>query len=113
MKLLTSIPPRRDGTVNATGLDGAVYKFERNADGELACDIEHQPTVAFLLDGGLFFPADAADYEAAIALTADPDELNELNDPDDLGDGGNGLPIEANTPPAPARGKPGRKPAGK
>lgn len=100
MKLLTSIPPRRDGTVNATGLDGVVYKFERNADGELACEIEHQPTVAYLLEGGLFFPADAADYEAAIALTADPEDLDES---DELDDGGNGLPIEANTPPAPAK----------
>lgn len=107
MKLITSIPPRRDGTVNVQGLDGLAYKFERNADGELSGDIEHQPTVVFLLAGGLFFPADAADYEEAIVLTTEPD--NGMDD--DIDDDGPGLPIEANTPPAPA--KPGRKAAGK
>lgn len=110
MKLYTSIPARKDGTVKVLGLDGATHVFERDGDGELSGEIEHAPTVASLLAGGLFCPADAADYEEALVLTAADDE----GDGDEGGAGsedeGNGLPVEANTPPAPARARPGRKP---
>lgn len=108
MNLHTSIPPRRDGTVTLTGLDGKPYVFVRNADGDLACDVAHAPTVAHLLDGGLFYPASDADYAQALRLTASASE-DEGGDagPDGEGDG---MPVEANTPPKPARAKPGPKP---
>lgn len=67
MKLQTSIPPRRDGTVTVQGLDGKAYVFASNAEGDLVGEIEHEPTVAHLLAGGSFMPADEADFDAALA----------------------------------------------
>lgn len=68
MKLLTSIPPRRDGTVTVTAKDGTRCVFQPGEGGELVGEVEHEPTVAELLKGGLFFPADPADYDKALAL---------------------------------------------
>ena len=104
MKLHTSIPPRRDGTVNVLGLDGASYKFERDGEGELACDVAHEPTVAFLLDGGMFYPAEPEDFAQALAIaSAGADDDADLGSHDSP-------PVEAHTPPAlrkpaPARAK--------
>lgn len=103
MKLQTSIIPRRDGTVVVTGQDGKKYTFKTDDEGELSGEIEHAPTVASLLAGGLFYPADAADYDAALELSAPADD-GEMDEHDE----GSGLPVEANTPPG--RKKPGPKP---
>lgn len=68
MKLLTSIPPRRDGTVTVIAKDGTRCVFKPGEGGELVGEVKHEPTVAELLNGGLFFPADPADYDKALAI---------------------------------------------
>ena len=70
MKLQTSIQPRRDGTVKVAGLDGKTYVFTPDADGELSADVGDDGTVAHLLAGGLFWPADEEDHGSALALAA-------------------------------------------
>lgn len=104
MKLQTSIKPRNDGTVTVSGLNGAQYVFAMDTDGELTCEVDHAPTVKHLIEGGLFFPCEEADFENALAIAIPQSELSEADDFEDMG---GGLPIEANTPPVPARG--GRK----
>lgn len=69
MKLLTSIPPRRDGTVIVTAKDGTRCVFEPGEGGELVGEVADELTVAELLNGGMFFPADPADYDKALALS--------------------------------------------
>lgn len=88
MKLSTTIPPRRDGTVRARGLDGVDYVFVRGNDGDLECDIAHEETVAQLLSTGMFFPSNPEDFEAALDLEGANDD-------------GNGA--EDDPPPAPVR----------
>lgn len=101
MKLQTSIKPRNDGTVTVSGLNGTQYVFAMGTDGELACEVDHAPTVKHLLEGGLFFPCEEADFESALSIAvAHPEPSVE----EDFEGTGGGLPIEANTPPAPARG---------
>ncbi len=111
MKLSTSIPPRRDGTVRVRGLDDQTYIFTPGDDVEMVGTIEHEPTVAFLLQGGLFYPADPGDYEAALRLAGADEDEPEEDDKDDDEAGASALPVEANTPPvaAPARRR-GRPP---
>lgn len=139
MKLQTSIPPRRDGTVRLLGQDGKTYVFEANADGDLVCDVTDEATVAHVLDtrGDFFWPFDEADFDAAEKLVdqftakvpaADGDSDSDVDDDDDDDDveeivdpeSNGGLPVESNTPPAepvapvkPAAKKRGRKPAAK
>jgi len=108
MKLHTSIAPRRDGTVLVTGLDAQKYTFVRDADGELSGDVPHLPTVAMLLAGGLFYPADEGDFDEALKLSTDGGDADA--DEGDFEDDGPGVPVELNTPPAPTRRKPGPKP---
>lgn len=113
MKLQTSIKPRRDGTVKVTGQDRQTYVFVADSEGELSCDVTDTATVASLLAGGEFWPANPEDHDAALALTVADDEDDEPDDGDDMDDDVgdiNALPQEANTPPAPARKKPGPKP---
>lgn len=117
MKLQTSISPRRDGTLSVTGLDGQKYAFTKGEDGELVGDVADESTVAHLLSGGMFFPADPADFDVALGLTKVDDDSDDENDKDAIGgqgqstgdgddddDEGNGeqsnaLPLETNTPP--------------
>jgi len=81
MKLHTEIKPRKDGTVKVAGADGKQYVFQREEDtGELACDIEDQATVAMLLNGGQFWPANEADHAAATALIEQSDSEGEAED---------------------------------
>lgn len=114
MKLQTSIQPRRDGTVKVTGHDRQTYVFERDADGDFSCDVTDEATVVALLAGGLFWPANEADFDAALALAnqAEDDEDGDDGEDDDLTEEelAGALPVEANTPPAPSRKKPGPKP---
>lgn len=104
MKLQTSIKPRLDGTVIVEGTDGQVYSFVQDESGDLTCDVPHVETVSGLLAGGLFYPADPADYEAAVALaaTAQPADGDEAGDDDPEDDAAimTALPIEENTPPS-------------
>lgn len=105
MKLHTSIPPRRDGTVKVTGQDSQTYVFEVDADGELSCDVTDEATLAWMLGTDNFYPADPADAEAAADLVVGQDEeIDEGDDPDE-GDESAALPVEAETPPSPKRAR--------
>lgn len=116
MKLQTSIKPRRDGTVKVTGQDRQTYVFVADeSSGDLSCDVGDTATVASLLAGGEFWPANMEDHDAALALAVAGDEDDEPADGDDLADDVgdiNAMPLEANTPPV-ARRKPGPKPKAK
>ena len=115
MKLATLIQPRADGTVIVHGLNGQDFTFERDADGELVCDVDHEKTAVHLLAGGNFYPADAQDHEAALGLLqsgqqgSDDGEYGPDDDGDEIPNGG--MPVEAESPlrplPSPvANGKP-------
>lgn len=104
MKLLTTIPARRDGTLSVTGADGAVYDGIKNAFGDIEFDIPCELTVASLLAGGKFYPADEDDFDAAETLLAGGEDDGEDNDVDS-GAASEALPIEANTPPSTAKPK--------
>lgn len=125
MKLNTSIQPRRTGTVLARVAD-VVIQFAPGEDGELSAEVADPLAVAELLDTGNFYPANEADYDAALLLArnaagqasgdgAGEDDLDAADDGD--GDGGDdapnlmAMPLEANTPPAslPGKGKRLRK----
>lgn len=114
MKLATTIPPRRDGTVIARGATGEAHVFRRGDSGDLECDVTDLDLVASLLSGGLFYPVDPADYDAALRLSGDADDSDGDGDSDadadDDGEGeddvAGGQPIEAETPPKPRRGRP-------
>lgn len=106
MKLQTSIKPRRDGTVTVLGQDRQTYVFAAGPDGELTADVADEATVAHLLATGNFWPADEADQEQALLLVKQAqqaDEADEADDEDEADD--NALPVEAETPPAPRRGR--------
>lgn len=107
MKLQTSIKPRRDGTVTVLGKDRQTYVFVAGPDGELTADVADEATVAHLLATGNFWPADEADQEQALELVkqaqkTDEDEGDEEDEDDEPVDA---LPVEAETPPAPRRGR--------
>jgi hypothetical protein len=116
MKLLTSIPLRRDGTVRAAGPDGQPWVF-RVAEGEAepSCDVDDPDSVAALLATEQFYPANPDDYGAARSMlgqadAADADAEGNGDADDDAGDaddpqGAAALPVEANTPPSPARAR--------
>jgi hypothetical protein len=137
MKLQTSIPARRDGTLTVQGLDGKAYKFATDADGVLTGEVEDEATVAHLLGTGNFYPENPEDFDAALRLAAegDGDDTGEgegegeghdanqaADDADDEQDDeaadeaavGAALPVEANSPLKPlpdvkAGGKPKSK----
>lgn len=116
MKLQTSIPPRRDGTVRVLGPDRQTYVFVAGEDGELTGEVTDEATVAFLLESQNFWPADPEDAERALDLVKKPVDDGDGDDDDDGEDDEDAppaLPIEANTPPAPARKTAARKTAAK
>lgn len=116
MKLISNIPPRRDGTVVVKSPDGAkTFTFQREGH-ELVCDVDCDATVALLLRSEAAYPADAADFDHAeelvgerlgVALGADDDGLDGEDGADDEGSV-NAPPAESNTQPAPNVNK-GRK----
>ena len=76
MKLATSIPARKDGTVIVRGFDGEKYVFTREAESDaLTADVPHEETVSFLLAGGMFYPCDEKDYEQALEMSRPKDEV--------------------------------------
>lgn len=111
MKLHTSIAPRRDGTVRATGKDGSVFVFAPGTDGELSCDVTDPVLVASLLSTEQFWPADANDFDSAASLFQVPKpeqagggqspkgEGEHADDDEDEPVNMNALPVEANTTP--------------
>ncbi len=100
MKLVTLIPPRRDGTVIVR--EGAdTFVFTPDERGDLVCDV---PIVgglaARLLAGGMFEPADADDHESAARLLGvEGDEANMEGPPEDAA---------ATAPETPVKRRPGR-----
>ena len=104
MKLQTSIKPRRDGTVTVLGQDRQTYVFAAGPDGELTADVADEATVAHLLATGNFWPADEADQEQALLLVKRAQQADEAEEDEDEADD-NALPVEAETPPAPRRGR--------
>lgn len=116
MKLITTITPRRDGVVRVKLPSGGDVVFTKDAEGQLAADVEQDSDVAHLLalPEGNFEPADTADFaraeilvESVIGGDADDDGADDEDGDDDtpgaddeLPNGG--LPVEANTAPAPA-----------
>lgn len=115
MKLQTTIQPNALGVVQVFGEDRQNHEFKPDADGVLVCEIDHEPTIARLLSLGDFEPVDPEDYDAALGLTkqvaqAGADETGNGEGGDDLVDL-NALPIEAKTPPVPAKKAVGKKAA--
>ncbi len=71
MKLITGIPPRKDGTVIATvpatdSVPLGRYTFKPDVGGELSCMVEHGSHIAWLLDSGFYFPANEHDIDAGM-----------------------------------------------
>lgn len=135
MKLQTSIPARRDGTLTVQGLDGKAFKFTTDADGVLTGDVDDEATVAHLLGTGNFYPENPEDFDAALRLAgegegddsgegegeghdanqaADDADDEQDDEADDEAAVGAALPVEANSPLKPlpdakAGGKPKSK----
>ena len=102
MKLLTSLPARKDGTLNVVLKDGTAYKFTGEP---LTCDVTDEDHIEALqvlgfmdqdeFDTEAKFQKQVADREAKrAASTAKP-----AKDDGDEFTTGSGLPIEENTPP--------------
>ncbi len=70
MKLLTTIPPRANGTVIArVPGNNTPYLF---AGDDLSCDVEHDADAKYLLGLGQFVPACEADFSKASSLLDKP-----------------------------------------
>lgn len=113
MKLVTSIPPRRDGVVVLTTEAGARIVFGPDANGELVADVEDEDLVAKLLRRGGFEPFDEADFDRATALLDAAEggaaDLDEDGGGEDAAADPDAPPVESNTPPkAAARPRDGR-----
>jgi hypothetical protein len=106
MKLLTSIKPRRDGTVTAVGADGkTLHTFHADEHGDLVCDIPDEATVTKLLlvKSGAFEPADESDFARASELVGAGGGLQDDDDePDDDPVDLNAPPVESGTSPTDA-----------
>lgn len=104
MKLHSDIKPRRDGTVTAM-VGEKSYVFSGSP---LAAEVD-DADVAFLLNTGSFYPADAEDFErAGVKLSnalSSSEENDEADDDDDEDDEiiGDGAPLEALTPVKPSK----------
>lgn len=113
MRLATSITARRDGTVRAAGMSGREYTFTSvPPDGELVADVDADADLALLLATGHFYPADPADFDAALAKL---DEGAKVDVELDLGapPAPNPAPPEPPAPappPAPARKRAAARP---
>lgn len=111
MKLFTSLPARKTGTLNVTTRDGTTYKF---SGAPLSCEIEDEDHAEELRDLENFqtedefkaeqaFQKQAADREARRSArggrgATGSSASDEENDDDEL-NAGSGLPLESNTPP--------------
>ena len=96
MKLLTTIKPRKDGTV-ISRFGAEVCVFKPGEDGDMACDVADPAHIAFLLNTGNFYPANPEDYEEAVVVASAEDA--EDDDDDAMGDD-NAAPVESGTPPS-------------
>lgn len=94
MQIETSIPPRRDGTVIATGPSGTKTVFT-DTDGRLLAEVTDPVDLAYLLANPNFFPAEEEDFVQAESIIREESGIDDL--PDDVGDE-NAAPIEVKTP---------------
>lgn len=110
MLLITSIPPRRDGNVVAGSACGRRnFVFAPDAEGQLACDVDDDATVALLLRTENFFPANEGDFGRALEIAkpegeddgegADKDAEDDADDGADDEGSADGAPLEAGTQP--------------
>lgn len=116
MRLHTSIPPRKDGTVTVAGLDRKTYHLTRGDDGQLSGDVDHEPTVVVLIASRQFWPADEADFDDAMRLAEQRDDGDTFPDDDDDDDDeipAGGMPVELDTPPAPPKAAKAKAKGGK
>ena len=100
MRLTSSIPPRRDGTLIARNDAGEAFVFTVQ-DGILVCDVTDEALVARLLARGDFMPVDAVPVRAAPRVEAMDDDHDEADDAEEEGE--SALPNEALTPPVKRR----------
>ena len=98
MRLTSSIPPRRDGTLTARNDAGEAFVFTLQ-DGILVCDVTDEALVARLLVRGDFMPVDALPAGSPPIETDDADEV----EADDAEESAAALPIEALTSPSARR----------
>lgn len=113
MRLHTSIPPRKDGTVTVAGLDRKTYRFTPGEDGQLSGDVEHEPTVVVLIASRQFWPVDEADFDDAMRLAKQRDDGDTFPDDDDDEIPAGGMPVELDTPPAPPKAAKAKAKGGK
>jgi hypothetical protein len=107
MKLETTIPPRKDGTVNAE-FSGIVYRFTPDEHGRLVAEVGNETHIATLLATDMFLPADENDFARASEIANT--ETTEEGEDDGEGDGEgeeslDALPLEAVTPPSHRRAR--------
>ncbi len=100
MRLTSSIPPRRDGTLIARNDAGEAFVFTLQ-DGVLICNVIDEALVARLLARGDFMPVDAMPVRAPSLAEAMDDGQDEADDAEEEGE--NARPIEALTAPVKRR----------
>lgn len=96
MKIETTIKPRKDGTVT-TEFNGVNHVFAPDESGALVCDVADELQIAYLLGLADFYPADEADFAAAMQLTDDGDgdaDDEDMEDEDEQEQDQNAAPIE-------------------
>ena len=87
MKLMTSIPARKDGIVVASH-DDKQYVFRADESGDLVAEVDDAGALALFLGTGNFLPYDESDMPAAVALlNVNEDEGEEAGPSDDEDDG--------------------------
>lgn len=100
MKLQTSIPPRRDGTVRVLLDNGETVVFANDGTDELVAEVTCEASIARLLAGKQFFPVDPADFDVALKLAKSLEPKKQVDEDDDEPIDASAPPIEAYTPPA-------------
>lgn len=105
MKLETEIKPNGKGIVLVEfGKDKYTFKAEQEG-GALVCTVDKDDHVDHLLNLGTFFPADEADFARAARRVKRDEEQDEDKDDDEGEESMDAMPLEANTPPKPARAR--------
>lgn len=110
MKLLTSIPARRNGVVSVLlPVSRQNLEFKPDESGALVADVADPADVAALLLLETFEPYDERDFDEARRILGDAvgntspeddDPEGREDDPDDFSETPNGgMPVEANTAP--------------
>lgn len=70
MKIETTIPLRKDGTVRMTCPSGAKHVFKDNGEGVGLLELDAEADIAYILSFPEFYPSEDEDIEQASALMA-------------------------------------------